>query len=393
MLVQRGTDCCDRPTQGRRRLGLPGDRRHRIAPRRSARRRPVPAGTAVATAIAAVRAGASVQLVGKLGDDPAGDAVLVALARAGVGHVALLRDPSRPTPALLRADDDAPSRDAADETDDPAERVEPADVAARPALDPADVEPASATSRTSGRSSSPSQWPPGSWMSLPPPRATGAELIVVAATGSAATFPPLALVLEAPPTDRMARSRHSSGSSVPRSTAGRAPPQPSTPWPAAWEPLARAETQRRGDQPGPSFRTLFTSRIPGRPRAAHPPPAQQPVQPPRSVRPTSSHVDQAPPAGRTGIRSWSSAICSLGPGRDDRERPPDGGIAFRSRSRHPAHSPASTSGAPSERRIRYGWRTPPSRRHRRTSRRGRGSAGAGRRRGRPAAGRRSRPGR
>ena len=39
-----------------------------------------------------------VQYVGRVGDDAAADAVLQDLARAGVGHVAILRDPARPTP-------------------------------------------------------------------------------------------------------------------------------------------------------------------------------------------------------------------------------------------------------------------------------------------------------
>jgi hypothetical protein len=39
-----------------------------------------------------------VQLVGRIGDDPAGDAVLLSLARGGVGHRALLRDGGRATP-------------------------------------------------------------------------------------------------------------------------------------------------------------------------------------------------------------------------------------------------------------------------------------------------------
>ncbi|HEY4946219.1 MAG TPA: PfkB family carbohydrate kinase [Candidatus Limnocylindrales bacterium] len=56
------------------------------------------AGLAAAIALAAAAAGAEVQLVGKVGDDPAGDAVLLALARGGVGHLALLRDPGQPTP-------------------------------------------------------------------------------------------------------------------------------------------------------------------------------------------------------------------------------------------------------------------------------------------------------
>lgn len=57
----------------------------------------VPAGLACRIAMAAAAAGASVELVGRAGDDQAGDALLIALSRAGVGHAALLRDPARPT--------------------------------------------------------------------------------------------------------------------------------------------------------------------------------------------------------------------------------------------------------------------------------------------------------
>jgi hypothetical protein len=49
-------------------------------------------------AIAAAAAGARVELVGSIGDDPAGDRVALALGRAGVGHAALLRDPAAVTP-------------------------------------------------------------------------------------------------------------------------------------------------------------------------------------------------------------------------------------------------------------------------------------------------------
>jgi hypothetical protein len=60
-----------------------------------------PAGLACGIAIAAAARGASVELVGRAGDDPAGDALMIALAGAGVGHVALLRDPTRPTPLVV----------------------------------------------------------------------------------------------------------------------------------------------------------------------------------------------------------------------------------------------------------------------------------------------------
>ena len=53
-----------------------------------------PAGLACGIALAAAAHGAAVELVGRTGDDPAGDALLIALAHAGVGHVARLRDPA-----------------------------------------------------------------------------------------------------------------------------------------------------------------------------------------------------------------------------------------------------------------------------------------------------------
>jgi hypothetical protein len=56
------------------------------------------AGTASQIALAAAGSDRSVQLIGRIGDDPTADAVLIDLARGGVGHVALLRDVSHPTP-------------------------------------------------------------------------------------------------------------------------------------------------------------------------------------------------------------------------------------------------------------------------------------------------------
>src|SRR3954449_12127991 len=61
----------------------------------TATRRPVgvgAAGLAVAIGRAAVAAGASVQLIGKVGEGPDGDAILLDIASAGIGHVAVLRD-------------------------------------------------------------------------------------------------------------------------------------------------------------------------------------------------------------------------------------------------------------------------------------------------------------
>jgi len=75
-----------------------------------------------------------VELVGRAGDDRDGDAVLMALSRAGVGHAAVLRDPVRATLVIERSPADESALDA--------ERVRaPAPSIAEPGplLDPADV--------------------------------------------------------------------------------------------------------------------------------------------------------------------------------------------------------------------------------------------------------------
>ena len=70
-------------------------------------------GAAPAIARACAQAGATVQLAGKVGDDPAGDEILLTLNRDGIGHVALLRDAGTVTPvgapatSTIAADDDA----------------------------------------------------------------------------------------------------------------------------------------------------------------------------------------------------------------------------------------------------------------------------------------------
>lgn len=98
----------------------------------------VPAGRACAIAVAAAAAGCEVEIMGRVGDDPAGDALILALGRAGVGHVSVLRDPGRPTliapepamedDALLGADDTAGDRGPG-EPSGSGPRLEPADVA------------------------------------------------------------------------------------------------------------------------------------------------------------------------------------------------------------------------------------------------------------------------
>ena len=64
------------------------------------------AGTAALVAVAAAASGAGVEMIGRVGEDRVGDAVLIALSRAGVGHIAMLRDPARPTPVARERDDD-----------------------------------------------------------------------------------------------------------------------------------------------------------------------------------------------------------------------------------------------------------------------------------------------
>jgi hypothetical protein len=93
------------------------------------------AGLAVGIGAAAVTAGADVELVGKIGDDPAGEVVLLDLAARGVGHVAILRDPSRPTPET--ADADSTDQEAFAEL---AAEPQPTDPLPGPALEPADIE-------------------------------------------------------------------------------------------------------------------------------------------------------------------------------------------------------------------------------------------------------------
>lgn len=103
------------------------------------------AGRAFEVALGASDGGSTVQLVGKVGDDPAGDALILSLADAGIGHVALLRDPARSTPvaAPLPTDLDASALDAPtfDDEDDRAALPQPgAEAADRPVVDAGDLD-------------------------------------------------------------------------------------------------------------------------------------------------------------------------------------------------------------------------------------------------------------
>ena len=103
----------------------------------------VAGGPAAAIARACALAGAVVQLAGRVGDDPAGDEVLLSLTRDGVGHVALLRVAGLSTGIgrpMARPDDD-PARpndlpgdtwalqldEAADRRTGPVDLAEPGD--------------------------------------------------------------------------------------------------------------------------------------------------------------------------------------------------------------------------------------------------------------------------
>jgi hypothetical protein len=95
------------------------------------------AGPAVGASATAAAAGAEVELVGKIGDDPAGEVVLLDLAAREIGHVAILRDPSRATPET--ADIDGIDADPFDEPAADGE-PEPKGSPSAPTLEPADIE-------------------------------------------------------------------------------------------------------------------------------------------------------------------------------------------------------------------------------------------------------------
>ena len=88
---------------------------------------PVATGSTARIALAAAARGRAVQLVGKVGEDADGEALVLALAQGHVGHVAVQRDPAHPTPRVDPAGDDAAGEDGK------SPQVEPA-------LDAADIE-------------------------------------------------------------------------------------------------------------------------------------------------------------------------------------------------------------------------------------------------------------
>jgi hypothetical protein len=94
------------------RPGLPATWRSDRAP--SEPGTPDLAGRAARICLAARAAGADVELVGAVGDDPEGDEVMVRLGRAGIGHAAVLRDPAARTPVGDVGDLRLPRLDAQD---------------------------------------------------------------------------------------------------------------------------------------------------------------------------------------------------------------------------------------------------------------------------------------
>ena len=93
------------------------------------------AGLAASIAIAAATAGARVEVIGKLGDDPAGDAVVLDLARRQVGHVAILRELGRRT-AVVEAREDVAVETITEATE---ADITSASAADTPSLDAADA--------------------------------------------------------------------------------------------------------------------------------------------------------------------------------------------------------------------------------------------------------------
>jgi sugar/nucleoside kinase (ribokinase family) len=94
------------------------------------------AGRSIDVARGAIDSGARVELVGKVGDDPAGDALMIALADLGIGHAAVLRDHARPTPV---APIEVPDHDDFLGEIDVAEQLAAADGAA-PTIDAGDLD-------------------------------------------------------------------------------------------------------------------------------------------------------------------------------------------------------------------------------------------------------------
>jgi hypothetical protein len=98
-------------------------------------------GLAVDAARAAVQSGGAVQVVGRVGDDAVGDAVLLDMAAAGIGHVAVLRAAGQPTSVQPEpATDDAAPGAALDDEKAEADDGRAADGENELAVDAGDLE-------------------------------------------------------------------------------------------------------------------------------------------------------------------------------------------------------------------------------------------------------------
>jgi ribokinase len=158
------------------------------------------AGPTAGVAAAAAAAGADVELVGKIGDDPAGEVVLLDLAGRGIGHVAVLRDPTRATPETADADvADAAEAEPFEERD-----AEPRPTAtfSGPTLEPADIELALRyLPDYRVLVVAESLAPEALQVVLAATRWSGAALVVVVPNGSEPLDVPDATILEAPDGD------------------------------------------------------------------------------------------------------------------------------------------------------------------------------------------------
>ena len=168
----------------------------------------------VAATIARVAAddGADVQLVGKVGEGGTGDAVLLALAQARVGHVAVLRDASRETAILASStdpeavldpsDDDDGARDVAS-TGQTAAATAIAEVPDEPTLDAGDLQLALSYLPDYRVVVVADALDPAALATVAAAaRWSGAQLVIVVPSGSTGRgLPDDATVLQAPPLD------------------------------------------------------------------------------------------------------------------------------------------------------------------------------------------------
>ena len=102
-----------------------------------------PAGRTCEVALAAAEAGARAEVVGRIGDDPAGDALLIALAQGG-RRATRPRSATRPgRRPVLPAATEPDAGDEACSTSRPTSRIDPPPAATTPVAVPASSRPTS----------------------------------------------------------------------------------------------------------------------------------------------------------------------------------------------------------------------------------------------------------